>query len=116
MQLRMGGIIRYFEGIGFGVVVDQHHTADAQRIVDVRHIFLDGLIGLQQSVRAFLLMVERLYHFRNVTTSHIDTFQLSLLVADGIDGGFVIHLTLQLELVRLVLRILKVLEVNNGTG
>ena len=90
------------------------HVADAQGIVDVVDVFADALGGISQQLLAFLLTVERLYPLRHVTACHVETFQLALLAADGVDSRFVVHDVFQAELLHLVFIFLVVGEVDNG--
>ena len=103
-----------FKRIGVGIIVHQLHTAHAQGVVDVGDILLDAFRALLQLSDAGLLAVVGVHHLRDVAARHIDTLQLTLLVADGVDGGFIIHLPLQAELLQPVFRQTKLAEVDDA--
>ena len=87
------------ERIGVGIIVHQLHTAHTQGVVDVGDILPDAVGTLLQLLQTVLQAMVRVHHLRDVVARHIDALQFALFVADGVDGGFIIHLTLQAELV-----------------
>ena len=56
--------------------------------------------------------MDGLYHFGNVAATHIETFQFALGITKRINGGVVIHLSLQSEAVCLIYLVFEMTEVN----
>ena len=57
-------------------------------------------------------MMERLYHLRHITTCHIDAFQLTFFITDGIDGRLIIYLSVQSQFLRFVNGIYELVEID----
>ena len=72
-HLRLGDIVRHLQRKRFGIVVHYSYIRNTQSIIDVGDIALDTLVDFVQFLGTLLLTVVRHYHFRNVTTSHINT-------------------------------------------
>ena len=96
-QLCLVDVRRQLQDTCVRIVVDQPHVTHAQSIVDVVDVTLNILVDLLEVPRTFLLMVERLHHFRDITACHKDTRQLSSLVSDGVDSRLIIHLPAKVE-------------------
>ena len=114
VQLAVGLPVDELEGVGVGVVVHQLHTADAQGVVDVGQILLDAVGALLQFLDALLQAMERVDHLGDVAPRHIDALQLALLVADGVDGRFVVHLARQSNLFIAVSLFRQLVEVDDA--
>ena len=72
------------------------------------NIVLDIVVHHAQLLYTFLLAVERLNHFRDVTSRDVDAFHLSLKVDDGVDGRLIVELVLMncsVQLVTLLLQL-----------
>ena len=58
--------------------------------------------------------MERVDHLGDVAPRHIDALQLALLVADGVDGRFVVHLARQSNLFIAVSLFRQLVEVDDA--
>ena len=112
IQLRLVQVVRQFQRILRRDIVHQAYFRYAQGIVHIRDVPLDFLRYLAEPFESLLLMMERLHHLRHVTTCHIDAFQFTSFITDGIDSRLIIHLAVQSQFLRFVNGICELVEID----
>ena len=98
-----------------GVIIHQLHTTHTEGVVDVGDILADVVVSLLQLPDAVLLAMVGVHHLGDIMARHIDALELALFVADGVDSGFVIHLTLQTEIIQSVFRQIEIAKNDDTT-